>query len=139
MDERCTQIVSFFYPYKLYSFTFVTPKAEYKPQISGIYQTFSLSLWIAFISVLVTISLVYCVILKQKYSYDKIALHNLEILLRQSFMLRPSSISENLLMYAWVGLYGQCLFVSLMIPCFSFFSLYQLLQQLKRYTVKKLQ
>lgn len=46
--------------------------------------------------------LIYYITLKGKYPFDNIFFHVFAVLLRQSSILRPSSVAENLLVYSWV-------------------------------------
>lgn len=46
MSERSTALVDFYYSYTLGTYTFITPKPEYKPSTFVIFQTFSSSVWI---------------------------------------------------------------------------------------------
>lgn len=85
MSKLNIQNVNFAYPFKLYHYTFMTQKTEYKPPVFGIFQTLSSYVWIAII-ILVSIALllIYYAILKWKYSLDKILFHVFAVLLGQS-------------------------------------------------------
>lgn len=116
MNELSTKVVDFVYPYELYSGTFMTKKPDYKPQMFGILQTFSLPLWIAIISIIIAMSLIYYAAWKHKYSFDKIMLHVFAVFFRQSSILRTLSLSEKLLIYSWV--------VGAMIICLAYDSVF---------------
>ena len=101
-DEISMQAVDFSYPYKVNDFTFATFKPEYKPHILGIFQAFSLNVWITLVSVLFAIMLLSHFILKNKCNIGKTVLHTFAILMRQNAIITPSSFAENLLVYSWV-------------------------------------
>ena len=102
MHESNMEMGDFAYPYPLISAAFVIPEPEYKPQIFGILQTFSWQLWITILFILIAMSLVYYVGLKEKFKLDKVLLHTFSIFLRQNSILKSSSMTENLLIYSWV-------------------------------------
>ena len=102
MYESSMETGDFSYPYQLISATFVIPNPEYKPQIFGILQTFSLPLWITILSTLIAVSLLYSVGLKNIHTLDKVLLHIFAVLMRQSSILKLSSMAQNLLVYSWV-------------------------------------
>ena len=102
MDKETTEIVDFSYPYEFPHTTFMTRKPEFKPKMFGILQTFSLSTWIAIMSILVILLCVYYIIFKKKNSIDKLLFQILAVFLRQSSVIKPCSMTEKLLVYAWV-------------------------------------
>lgn len=102
MYKESLEAVDFCYPYKLYYFTFVTPKPTYKPQIFGIFQTLSLSVWITIALGFLAVVLIYFFLLKWKYPFNKILFHVFAVLLRQSAIIIPSSFTEKTLIYSWV-------------------------------------
>lgn len=102
MDEKAAAAVNFAYPYRLSSQTFVIQKPEYKPQLFGILQTFSSSVWVTILLTFFAMLLVYYLILKNKYPFKKILLHVFAILLRQSSIITPSYFAEKVLIYSWV-------------------------------------
>ena len=55
MSERSAEDVDFCYPFKFEDYTFVTRKARYVPQIFGMFQTLSLSVWITIACVLLAL------------------------------------------------------------------------------------
>ena len=77
MTETMTKFAELSYPYQFYYGLFMTRKQEYNPQIFSILQTFSLSTWLAIISVFITMLYLYYVkeIFKKRYSLDKIIFH----------------------------------------------------------------
>ena len=101
-DELNAKFVDFSYPFELISATFVTQMPEYKPKVLGILQTFSWPLWISILLTLIAMTLLFNLSFRNKYSLDKISLHTFAILLRQSFILIPSTTAERLLIYSWV-------------------------------------
>ena len=101
-DELRANFVDFTYPFELLSGTFVTQMPEYKPEVQGIFRTFSLPLWISILLIFITLSLLYYISFKSNYSLDKISLHTFAVLLRQSSILKPSTMAERLLIYSWV-------------------------------------
>ena len=101
-NEITMETVDFSYPYKINDHTFVTFKPEYKPHIFGIFQTFSLNVWITLASALLAITLLSHFILKYKCNFGKTVLHVFAILMKQSAIIVPSSLSENFLVYSWV-------------------------------------
>ena len=92
----------FAYPFQLFPDKFMIRKPEYKPHVFGIFETFSLSIWIAIIISSVSLMLIYYITLRWKFSLDKILLHIIAVLLRQSLIFKPSTVAENLLVYSWV-------------------------------------
>lgn len=102
MYDQTIAAVDFAYPYKIYSRTFATRKPVYKPKIFGIFQTLSLSIWIAIILVLIALLLLYYVISKKKYSFSKYFLDVFAILMRQNSVITPSSVAQKILIYSWV-------------------------------------
>ena len=102
MREPNIKIADFAYPFQMLSATFVIRKPEYKPELLGILKTFSWHLWIAIFSFLMAISIVYYIGFKKKYPLNKVLLHTFAVLLRQSSILKPSSMAEILLIYSWV-------------------------------------
>ena len=102
MDKKTTEIVDFSYPYEFTHKTFMTRKPEFKSQMFGILQTFSLPTWIAIMSILLTLLFVYNITFRKRSSIDKVLFHIFAVLLRQSLMLKPSSASGKLFVYAWV-------------------------------------
>ena len=101
-NEVTMEAVDFSYPFMINDYTFVTFKPEYKPRVFGIFQTFSLNVWITLASVLFAVMVISHFILKYKCNYDKIALHVFAILMKQNAVIIPSSFAENLLVYSWV-------------------------------------
>ena len=102
MYESNLKIADFSYPFQMTSATFAIRKPEYKPEVFGILKTFSWQLWIAIFSILITMSIVYYVGFKRKYPLDKVLIHTSAVLLRQSSILKPFAMAENLLVYSWV-------------------------------------
>lgn len=98
MYEASLKAVDFCYPLKLYYCTFDTPK----PQIFGIFQTLSLSVWITIALGFLAIVLIYFFMLKWKYPFNKILFHVFAVLLRQSAIIILSSFAEKTLIYSWV-------------------------------------
>lgn len=111
MTEDLLKKVDFSFPYQLHDYTFVTQKPKYKPQIFGIFKTFSLPVWMSIMSVLFVMPIISFVILKRKYTFNDICFHVFAILLRQNSIIRPSSLVEKLFVYSWV--------VGAMILCLS--------------------
>ena len=116
MDETSVEISDFAYPYKLNDCTFVTYKPEYKPHIFGIFQAFSLPVWLIMAAVFITITLTYYIILKSKYQFNKVMFHVFATLVRQNALIVPSSFAEKLLIYSWI--------VGAMILCLSYDSVF---------------
>ena len=101
-DEEDAKFVDFSYPFEMLSATFMTRMPEYKPEPLGILRTFSCPLWIVILLILIAMSLLYYNYFESKYSLDKVSLHTLAILLRQSSILKPSTAAQQLLIYTWV-------------------------------------
>ena len=93
-DELSSKFVDFSYPFEMLSATFMTQMPEYKPQILGILQTFSWSLWISILLILIVKFLLYYISFKNKYSLDKVSLHTFAVLVRQSSIVKPSTTTE---------------------------------------------
>ena len=102
INEPNLKIADFSYPFEMLSAAFVIQKPEYKPEVFGILKTFSWQLWIATFSILIAMSIVYYVCFKNKSPLDQVLFHTFAVLLRQSSILKPSSMAENLLVYSWV-------------------------------------
>ena len=102
MDEETLEMVDFAYPYKLHYSTFITQKPKYEPHFFGIFQTFSLQVWIAVASVFIAVSLAHQLILKKKFDFKAIAFHVFAVLMRQNAPIKPSKFAEKMLMYFWV-------------------------------------
>ena len=66
-NEFTMQTVDFCYPYKMHDHTFVTFKPEYKPNVFGILQAFSLNVWMTLALVVLVITLLSYFILKCKW------------------------------------------------------------------------
>lgn len=99
MNIKKSGISDFAFTFKLYHYTFRTRKPEYTPQIFEIFHTYSTSIWIAIILLLLVMLEIYYTTLKWKYSFDKILLHTFAIFLKQGSILRPFLVAENLLVY----------------------------------------
>ena len=102
VDELTTKHLNFCYPFRMTDITFATFKPEYKPHISGIFQTFSLNVWMTLAIVLFAITLLSHFILKYKCNFGKTILHVFAVLMKQNAIIIPSSFAENLLVYSWV-------------------------------------
>lgn len=102
MVDETVEAMDFAYPYRIFTHTFVTSHPQYTPQIFGIFQTLSPAVWMTIISVFITMALVYYIFFRSKYAFNKILLHVLAVLLRQSSILIPSALVENILIYSWV-------------------------------------
>lgn len=102
MTERTLDKVDFAYPYKLFSYTFVTAKPVYKTQIFGIFQTLSLTVWITIFSTFIMVMLVSYAIFKKKCTFDRTLFHVLAVLVRQTCLITPVSYAEKILTYSWV-------------------------------------
>lgn len=116
LREENIDIFDHSYPYKLTSFTFLTPKPQYKPQIFGILHTFAVSLWMAVLLAIMAMILAYYVVFKRKCSLHRIFLHVFAVFLKQNSIICHSSIVEKLLLYSWV--------VGAMFLCFAFDSVF---------------
>ena len=101
----------FIYPYQVFDFTFATFKPEYKPHIFGIFQIFSVNVWITLAVAFFAIALLSHFILKYKCNFGKTILHVFAVLMKQNAIIIPTSFAENLLVYSWV--------VGAMILCLS--------------------
>lgn len=110
MYDLTTDVADFSYPYRLYYYTFIIPKPEYKPQVFGIFKTLSSPVWIAVILAFILMLLVYYATLKYKYSFKTIFFHVLAVLVRQESIIRPSTLVGKLLIYSWVV---GCMFLCL--------------------------
>ena len=108
-------------PLSLLDFTYVTPKPKYRPHIFGIFQTFSLPVWITMAFVFVAMILVHHIIFKNKFSFVKILFHVFSVMLRQSSSIAPSSHREKILVYSWIL---GCMILCLSYDCISVFSLF---------------
>ena len=115
-DEDTVGTVDFIYPFKINDFTFVTFKPEYEPHIFGIFQTFSLNVWMILASVLFAITILSHFILKYKFNFSKVLFHVFAVLMRQNAIIIPTSFAENLLIYSWV--------IGAMILCLSYDSVF---------------
>ena len=96
-----TSMMDFTYPTSLLDFTFVTRKPKYRPQIFGIFQTFSLPVWITMAFVFLAMLLVHHIILKHKFNFVKILFHVFAVLMKQGSVIAHSSLGENILVYSW--------------------------------------
>ena len=101
-DEDTMEVVDFIYPFKINDYTFITFKPEYQPHIFGIFQTFSLNVWMILASVFFAITVLSHFILKYKCSLGKVLFHVFAILMKQNAIIIPSSLMENFLIYSWV-------------------------------------
>lgn len=111
VTEDLVKEVDFSFPYQIDDYTFVTQKPKYKPQIFGIFKTFSLSVWMSIMSVLFAMPIISFIILKKKYTFNDICFHVFAVLLKQNSIIRPSSLVEKFFVYSWV--------VGAMILCLS--------------------
>ena len=109
-------ITDYTYPIGLFDFTFVTRKPKYKPQVFGIFQTFSLPVWITIAFVFVAMLLVHYLILKRKFNFGKILFNIFAVMMRQGSVIAPSSLVEKILVYSWI--------VGCMILCLSYDSVF---------------
>ena len=101
-DEGLMETVDLVYPFKIVDHTFVTLKPEYKPHVFGIFQTFSLNVWLTLASFLFAITILSYFVLKYKCSIGKVVFHIFSVLMKQNARIVPSSFAENLLVYSWV-------------------------------------
>ena len=100
VSEESTEIVGVCYPFRFEDYTFVTRKARYIPQIFGIFQTPSLSVWITiafFLLAMMPINYIFC---KGKGSSGEILLNVFAILLKQNALITPASLAEKLLIFS---------------------------------------
>ena len=101
-SERTMEAVDFSYPFEINDFTFLTFKPEYEPHFFGIFQTFSLNVWMTLAFFFFTITLLSHFILKYKCNFDKIIFYVFSVLMKQNAIIDSSSFAENLLVYSWV-------------------------------------
>ena len=116
MNEITMESVDFCYPYKIHDHTFATFKPEYKPHIFGIFQTFSLNVWMTLASVFFAITVLSHFVLKYKCKFRNVIFHVFAVLMKQNATIIPSSFAENLLVYSWV--------IGAMILCLSYDSVF---------------
>lgn len=102
INEVVTERVDFFYPYGLDDYSFFIRKPKYKPQIFGIFQTFSMPVWISIAIAIIVMSALIYILLNWKCTLSKSFLHVFAILMRQSSIIIPISFGEKLLIYSWV-------------------------------------
>lgn len=114
--EQAAEIVDFSYPYKLEGYTLVIRKPKYKPHIFGVFQMFSIFVWITIISVLIAMPIISYIIMKRKYIFEKISFNIFVILFKQNSVIRSSKIVEKLLVCSWI--------VGSMIFCLSYDSVF---------------
>ena len=95
-------MVEFAYPYHMSDSTFIKQKPEYTPHFFGIFQTFSLQVWITVASVFIAMNLVHHFLLKKKFGFETIALHVFSVLMRQVPLISSSKLADKMVIYSWV-------------------------------------
>ena len=116
MSETLMPVMDFSYPISLLDYMFVTRKPKYRPQIFGIFQTFSLPVWITTAFVFLAMLLVHHIILKCKCNFAKILFHVFAVLMKQGSAIAPSSLGEKILVHSWI--------LGCMILCLSYESVF---------------
>ena len=116
MSEDWMPRYDFTYPTNLMDYTFVTRKPKYRPHIFGIFQTFSLPVWITMAFVFVATLLMHHIIFKNKFNFVKILFHVFSVMMKQGSAIAPSSLGEKILVYSWI--------LGCMILCLSYDSVF---------------
>ena len=102
IDMTALPVIMNEFPFQMLSAAFVIRKPEYKPEIFGILKTLPWSLWMTILLFLIVMSLIYYRVFKKNYTLDKVSFYTFAVLLRQSSILKPVSMAENLIVYSWV-------------------------------------